>query len=524
MSNKEIKKLPKTKIVATLGPATESEEGIKNLIEAGLSVARLNCSHGDWDTRVERLKKVRAAALELNRPVGILVDLQGPKIRTGTLPEEGVKIENGENIILTTVKTDSDYRNDAPIKKIFVRNYPELTKDVEASQAILIDDGVIRLEATKVRETEVEAKVIFGGTVKSNKGVNLPESDQKNLASITDKDREDIIEAVKNSAEFIALSFVKTAADIIELKQLINECNVDELPIKVIAKIEKPQAVEKLDEILDVVDGVMVARGDLGVELEPQKVPMIQKEIISKANYKKKFVITATQMMDSMVSKPFPTRAEVSDVANAILDGTDAVMLSNETAMGSYPTETVSQMAKIALEVETNGEIKVDKRDLKSLDLNDVDNINHLAIAQSVENFSKLKHIDKILVFTCSGKSATMISKLRPEAKVIAATTYEHTYNYLSIVWGVIPIYFDEVQQTTETIYNLERYLVAQGIVEEGETVVVTGGLPIAARGPSNFVKLHKCDGSIKELKQMSKELSDKKLGPTIKKPDAVTA
>ena len=320
MSNKEIQKLPKTKIVATLGPATESEEGIKDLIEAGLSVARLNCSHGDWDTRVERLKKVRAAALELDRPVGILVDLQGPKIRTGTLPEEGVKIENGENIILTTIKTDSDYRNDAPIKKIFVRNYPELTKDVEANQAILIDDGVIRLEATKVRETEVEAKVIFGGVVKSNKGVNLPESDQKNLASITDKDKEDIVEAVRNSAEFIALSFVKTAADIIELKQLINECNVDELPIKVIAKIEKPQAVEKLDEILDVVDGVMVARGDLGVELEPQKVPMIQKEIISKANFKKKFVITATQMMDSMVNKPFPTRAEVSDVPNAILD------------------------------------------------------------------------------------------------------------------------------------------------------------------------------------------------------------
>lgn len=516
----EINKLPKTKIVATLGPATESEEGIKSLIEAGMSVARLNCSHGDWDTRVERLTKVRKMAYELDRPVGILVDLQGPKIRTGTLPEGGVSISNGENIILTTVKTDTDYRHDAPIKKIFVRNYPELTKDVEAGQSILIDDGVIRLEASQVRDTEVEAKVIFGGIVKSNKGVNLPESDQKNLASITEKDKEDIVEGVRNSAEFIALSFVKTAADIIELRQLINECNVDELPIKVIAKIEKPQAVDKLDEILDVVDGVMVARGDLGVELEPQKVPMIQKEIISKANFKKKFVITATQMMDSMVNKPFPTRAEVSDVANAILDGTDAVMLSNETAMGSYPTETVSQMAKIALEVETNGEIKVEKRNLKDLDPENVDYINHLAIAQSVENFSKLKHVDKIIVFTCSGKSATMISKLRPDAKVIAATTYEHTYNYLSILWGVIPVHFDEVQQTTETIYNIERYLIDQQLIEEGETVIVTGGLPIAARGPSNFVKLHKCDGSIKELKEISKELNAKKLGPTIKKPD----
>ena len=408
------------------------------------------------------------------------------------------------------------------MKKIFVRNYPELTKDVEVAQAILIDDGVIRLEATAVSETEVEAKVIFGGLVRSNKGVNLPESDQKNLASITDKDKEDIVEAVRNSAEFIALSFVKTAADIIELKKLINECNVDELPIKVVAKIEKPQAVEKLDEILDVVDGVMVARGDLGVELEPQKVPMIQKEIISKANFKKKFVITATQMMDSMVSKPFPTRAEVSDVANAILDGTDAVMLSNETAMGSYPTETVAQMAKIALEVETNGEIRIEKRNLKDINYENVsiDDINHFAIAQSVDNFSKLKHVDKILVFTCSGRSATMISKLRPDAKVIAATTYEHTYNHLSIVWGVIPVHFDEVQQTTETIYNLERHLIEQGLVEEGETVIVTGGLPIAARGPSNFVKLHKCDGSIKELKQISKEINSRKLGPTMKKAD----
>ena len=267
MSNIDLKNTPRTKIVATLGPASESEEMIRELILAGMNVARLNCSHGDWENRAERIRKVRRIAKELQRPLGILVDIQGPKIRTGTLPDEGVLIKQDEGIILTSDADTADYSASAAIKRIFIRNYPALTKDVLAGQQILIDDGLIRIRATEVKANDVRCKVVFGGLIKSNKGVNLPESFQANLASITDKDREDIIEAVKHSAEFIALSFVKTAEDVIELRKLIDASNVDQLPIKVIAKIEKPQAVAQLDEILDVVDGVMVARGDLGVEL-----------------------------------------------------------------------------------------------------------------------------------------------------------------------------------------------------------------------------------------------------------------
>jgi pyruvate kinase len=520
MSNLDLKNTPKTKIVATLGPASETEETIRELILAGMNVARLNCSHGDWDSRAERLNRVRKIAKELKRPIGILVDIQGPKIRTGTLPDEGVIIKQGEEIILTSDANTADYSVTASTKRVFIRNYPALTKDILAGQQVLIDDGLIRLRATEVKGNDVRCNVIFGGVIKSNKGVNLPESHQANLASITDKDREDIVQAVKHSAEFIALSFVKTADDVLELRKLIDECNVDQLPIKVIAKIEKPQAVAELDEILDVVDGVMVARGDLGVELEPEKVPMIQKQIISRANYKKKFAITATQMMDSMITKPFPTRAEVSDVANAILDGTDAIMLSNETATGAFPKETIQMMAKIALEVEKSGEIKVERRNLKDLDPNQTDDINRYAIAQAVETFSKLQHIENIVVFSCSGKSAMMVSRLRPEARIIAATTYEFTYNSLSMVWGVLPIYFDEVEETTNTIYNIEKHLIKGGYVDHGDSVVITGGLPLAARGVSNFIKIHKCDGSILELKQYSKALQDKKLGPSIQRDE----
>jgi pyruvate kinase len=507
-----------TKIVATLGPATETYEAISSLIEAGMNVARLNCSHGDWDVRAQRIENIRKASANMQRPIGILADLQGPKIRTGIVPGEGINVDKGEEIILVIDENQADYSDDSSVKKLFIKNYLELPQDVSIGQRILLDDGVIRLKVKEIKGNDVHCEVIFGGLIRSNKGVNLPESSQKNLEAITKKDKEDLIEAVKHKVEFIALSFVKTAADIRYLKQLIAEANSDEHPIKIVAKIEKPQALDHLDEILDVVDGVMVARGDLGVELEPERVPVVQKEIIRKANLKKKFVITATQMMDSMISKPFPTRAEVSDVANAILDGTDAVMLSNETAMGSFPYETVDQMRKIALEIEKNGDIRVQKIDLFEMDPN-LDNINHLAMAQSVENLAKLAHVKTILCFSCSGASATLISKLKPKSRIIAATTYDHTYNYLSIVWGVMPIYFDQVQQTTQTIYNIENHLIEEGLVEQDETIIITGGLPIAARGPSNFVKVHKCDGSIheKSIKKLSIE-NTRKLGPLKKK------
>ncbi len=505
------KKYSLTKIVATLGPSSEDEATLRAMVEAGLHVARINCSHGDWDSRRQRIATIRKLAKEYGRPIGILVDLQGPKIRTGTLPE-GVVITQGEKIILTVEEGDADY-NSSP-KKVFIRNYPELPTEVAIGQRILLDDGLLRLEVLSIKGQEVQCQVMVGGKLKSNKGVNLPESKQLGLQAITKKDREDLIEAIKVEADFLALSFVRRAEDIRELKMLIERAHPHS-PIKTIAKIEKPQAMEHLEEILREVDGVMVARGDLGVELEPEKVPLLQKEIISKANLAGKFVITATQMMESMINNPFPTRAEVSDVANAILDGTDAVMLSGETASGSYPVDAVNYMRKVALEVEGNLTISVPQKDLHNKSKLSEDEINYIAMAQSVNTFANLKHIKAIVAFSCSGKSVQRISKLRPKAKVLAATTYIHTYNYLSIIWGVTPIYFNDVHRTTQTIVNVEEALIAQGYVESGDTIVITGGIPIAARSTANFLKVHKCDGSMKELIKIQEERFNESLGPS---------
>lgn len=497
-----------TKIVATLGPTSEEETTVRAMVEAGMNVARINCSHGDWDARRKRIQLVRALSKELKVPIAILVDLQGPKIRTGDLPD-GVIVETGDKLHLVVDESKANYK--AKEKKIFIRNYPELPKEVEAGHKILLDDGLIRLEVKSSNDDSVEVEVTVGGLIKSNKGVNLPESKQENLKAITDKDKEDLKEAVKAGADFIALSFVREAEDIIQLKELIAKEN-PVAPIKIIGKIEKPQAVQHLAEILDVVDGVMVARGDLGVELEPEQVPMVQKDIIARANRKNKIVITATQMMDSMIKNPFPTRAEVSDVANAIIDGTDAVMLSAETASGAYPIKAVEYMAKVALEVESNAVIRDDSVDV----LHTEANINRIAIAEGINSFVKLRNVKNIIAFSCSGATVQMISKARTRARIIAATTYQHTYNYLAMVWGVRPFFFNEVEHTTKTFVNLEEKLLKQGLVEKNETIIVSGGLPIAARQESNFIKFHKCDGSMKEIAKITKAEDQKELGPQI--------
>lgn len=507
------KKYSLTKIVATLGPACDDENVLREMIKAGVNVARINCSHGDWNSRRQRIELIRNFSKEFKRAIGIMADLQGPKIRTGTLPEAGVEIKRGEQIILTTDEAAADYNSS--IKKVFIRNYPQLPDEVAPGQKVLLDDGLLRMRVLEVKAPEVKCEVRVGGILKSNKGVNLPESAQLKVEAITKKDREDLVEAVKAGVDFIALSFVRRAEDIIELKRLIKEaCPVT--PIKVIAKIEKPQAMDHLQEILKEVDGVMVARGDLGVELDPEKVPILQKEIIRQANLNEKFVITATQMMDSMIKNPFPTRAEVSDVANAILDGTDAVMLSGETAAGAYPVLAVDYMRKVALEVESSGLMNLEKFTVSYLENQEEEKVNALGIAESVKNLVKTTKVKKIVAFSCSGRSAQLISKLRPKAKILAATTYKHTYNYLSLIWGVEPIFFDRIHSTTQTIINIEEDLVAEGVIDSGETVIITGGLPIAARSSVNFVKIHKCDGSLKELMKIQEEQFKAALGPTL--------
>ncbi len=501
---------PLTKIVATLGPASENEPMLRKLIEAGMNVARINCSHGSWDERKEKIQLVRKVSREMNVSVAILVDIQGPKIRTGDLPEAGVELTESEVVTLVTDEKDANWS--ASPKKIHIRNYPELPEEVSNGQRILLDDGMIRMQVESTSKKDVTAKVTVAGILKSNKGVNLPESEQLKLKAITDKDREDIKGAVACGADYIALSFVRHRRDIQELKSLIEEAKPSS-PIKVIAKIEKPQAVDQLDEILDETDAVMVARGDLGVELEPEQVPIIQKKIISEANRKNVIVITATQMMESMINNPFPTRAEVSDVANAIIDGTDAVMLSGETAVGKYPVEAVNYMRKIALEVESKVDIYTEKFDPAFASTEP----NKVAIARGVKGFVKLDYLDikNIVSFSCSGSSVRVISKLRPNVRIIAATTYQHTYNYLAMVWGVTPVFFDGVDHTTTTIANLEEQLIKEGYIESGETIVLTGGLPIAARSDANFIKLHHCNAMMREQSKLERVMPQSKdLGP----------
>ena len=501
---------PLTKIVATLGPSSEDERTVRRMVEAGMNVARINCSHGDWETRKERIDLVRRISKETKISIAILVDLQGPKIRTGDLPKEGVDVFAGEKLTLTTIEANADY--ESKHKKIHIRNYPDLANEVEKGQRVLFDDGLIRVEVVKTTDTEVESVVTFGGILKSNKGVNLPDSVQKSVQSITEKDREDIKRAVEYGADFIALSFVRCPEDILELKDLINK-EKPKCPVKTMAKIEKPQALDKLDEIIDVVDVIMVARGDLGVELEPEQVPLVQKDIISRTNKRGKLVITATQMMDSMINNPFPTRAEVSDVANAIFDGTDAVMLSGETASGKYPVESVDYMRKIATEVETKGQIKVEDLDLDETD----ENKTKVALAHSIESFLRHQEAEAVVAFSCSGASIQTISKFRPKTRIIAATTYQHTYNYLALVWGVTPVFFDAVESTSKTFINVEEKLLELGHVKEGESILITGGLPIAARSSANFLKFQKCDGSMKASIKKGKEEADKDLGPLLK-------
>ncbi len=516
MSNNQestVKRHCLTKIVATLGPSSDDEKTLRAMIEAGMNVARINCSHGDWETRRMRIDLIRNLSKEFNQPIGIMADLQGPKIRTGTLPEDGIAITEGEIIILTIDETTADYESKP--RRVFIRNYPQFPTEVEPGQRVLLDDGLLRMKALEIKGHDVKCEVMVGGILKSNKGVNLPESAQLGVEAITKKDREDLIEAVKAGVDFIALSFVRVADDIRELKQLIKDaCPIT--PIKTIAKIEKPQAMDHLHEILQEVDGVMVARGDLGVELEPEKVPILQKEIIKQANLNEKFVITATQMMDSMIKNPFPTRAEVSDVANAILDGTDAVMLSGETAAGLYPVQAVDYMRKVALEVESSGLIDPEKFTINPEGIEDENRINAIAIAEGIKNLVKISKVKKIIAFSCSGQSIQLISKLRPKAKIIAVTTYHHTYNYLSLVWGVEPMFFNRIHSTTQTFINIEEDLLAAGVIEQGETILITGGLPIAARSAVNFIKLHKCDGSLKELVKIQEEQYKASLGPTL--------
>ncbi len=466
----------RTKIVCTIGPASEDYNILRKLIEKGMNVARLNFSHGDFEehgARIDNIKKIRE---EFGLPVAILLDTKGPEIRTGKFKNGGVELKEGQTFVITT----RDVLGDETICSV---SYKGLPQDVERGSRILIDDGLISLKVTDVKGEDIVCIVENSGPVKDHKGVNVP-GVKLNLPALTQKDVDDIEFGIQKGIDIIAASFVRKAADVLAIRRLLEENKAEH--ILIIAKIENREGVENIDEIIKVSDGIMVARGDLGVEIPLEEIPIVQKMIIQKCNKAGKPVITATQMLDSMMRNPRPTRAEVTDVANAILDGTDAIMLSGETAQGKYPIEAFETMAKIAEKTEAY----VGYRDI--IDRNIDTNVS-ITNAISHATCTTARDIGAAAIITCtkSGYTARMVSRYRPQAPIIATTPSESVARKLSIVWGVYPLVTEEVSTTDEMIDVAIQSALTAGLIRNGDIVVISAGIPVAMTGTTNMLKVH---------------------------------
>ncbi len=459
------------KIVCTLGPASNSSEMIERLMRAGMDVARLNFSHGTHDDHALVIKRIREASARLSKPIGILADLQGPKIRTGLLKgRQPVQLVSGQRFTIS-IKTIAGTAEGVST------TYKRMARDVSRGDRILLGDGLIELHVLSTTSTEVHCKVINGGLLGEHKGINLPGVKLK-IPAVTLKDHKDLIFALEQGANFIAVSFVRDAKDVLQAKKAILAAKHD---IPVIAKLEKPEAIEHLDEILNVSDGVMVARGDLGVEMSPEKVPVVQKQIIARACEARRPVITATQMLESMTLNPRPTRAEASDVANAVFDGSDALMLSAETASGAYPLEAVEMMDRIIREAEANNSHVLRPCPAQF-------NIAETA-SELICHASEELHMKVIAVFTETGSTARLVSKHRPRRPIIAFSTIQETRRRMSLNWGVVPRTIGKVQDIEELIQVAEKRLLEEGMVKPGDVVGIVAGTPLFVGGTTNFMK-----------------------------------
>ena len=463
----------RTKIVATIGPAVSSRSIIKSMVQQGMSVARLNFSHGSYEDHSTAIALLRSVSQELNTPITILQDLQGPKIRVGMLSDEGVILKEGKKLTLVPPAENNDGVDCIAI------DYPFLAQEAQPGEQILIDDGLIELVIVAVEDRAVICEVVEGGILKSRKGVNLPSLSLR-LPSMTDKDKQDLEFGISQNVDWVSLSFVRQADNLRYLRQFLKDRHAD---IPVMAKIEKPQAIDCLDEIIKLSDGLMVARGDLGVEMKPEKVPLLQKEIIRKCNLANIPVITATQMLDSMINHPRPTRAEASDVANAIIDGTDAVMLSGESAVGKYPLKAVSMLAKIAVSVEPNLQF-VNNPPAKT-------DQTH-ALSEALNAIDKVLNLRYIVCFTATGYTARIASGERSKAMVIAFTPDINVYHRLNLIWGIQPVYLEYEGTTFEELVTItENYLLKQKLAQKGEQVLIMGGIPTRTPQGTNFLKIH---------------------------------
>jgi pyruvate kinase len=463
----------RTKIVATIGPASQSETVIRQLIKAGMNVARLNFSHGSYDDHAAMIGLLRKISTELDNPITLLQDLQGPKIRVGLLPQGEIPLTKGETVILTPNLETSDTPNLIPI------DYPHLSQDAQPGAQVLLDDGLLELEVEAIKNTQVYCRVVTGGILKNRKGVNFPNLNLS-LPSLTPKDQQDLEFGIKQEIDWVCLSFVRGVEDIHCLKDFLHFRDAN---IPVIAKIEKPQAIEHLDGLVAECDGLMVARGDLGVEMRPEKVPLLQKQIIQTCNRNGIPVITATQMLESMIHSPRPTRAEASDVANAIIDGTDAVMLSGESAVGEHPVEAVEIMSRIAEQVEPQ---------IEFVNYPPAENTETYALSEALNRIDKMMELRCIACFTTTGYTARIASDERPKAPIVAFTPKIEVYHRLNLIWGVKPLLLQPQEQGLEAlIQEMEACLLQRQWVTPGDKILILGGSPVQQARGTNFLKIH---------------------------------
>lgn len=467
----------KTKIICTIGPASDDEEILLKLIKSGMNAARLNFSHGDYKEHGRRIELIKRLRAEEKKSIGIILDTKGPEIRTGNFRDGKTELFEGQEYIITTREVDGD-------NKICSVNYKKLHEDVKINDTILIDDGLIGLMVERVEEQDIHCRVLNGGPISNHKGVNVPNV-KINLPAITKKDEEDIKFGIESEIDIIAASFVRKASDVLEIKKVLEKNGGED--ILIVSKIENQEGVDNIDEIIKLSDGIMVARGDLGVEIPVEEVPVVQKMIIEKCNNAGKFVITATQMLDSMIRNPRPTRAEASDVANAILDGTDAIMLSGETASGKYPIEAVNTMARIAVRTEpsiNHGTMLLKRQLQHAVTVPDAISIAAVAAVSQLD-------ASALITVTQSGSTAKMVSKYKPQSGIIAVTPYEKVARRLSVVWGVYPVITEKMETTDEVVEKSVNEALNEGFVKKGELVVIAAGVPVGYTGTTNLLKVH---------------------------------
>jgi pyruvate kinase len=483
----------RTKIVATLGPSSWDNRTLEKLVQTGVDVFRLNFSHGSHSEFARIIERVRTCSSHAGRPIAILQDLQGPKIRIGELDGGKIELSADQPLTITTEKITGN-------EHLIPVDYPGFPGEVSEGGRILLDDGRMELSIEKLSAGRVVTRVVIGGQLKSNKGVNLPGLDLK-LKVPTDKDVADLNFGVKQGVDLIALSFVTTADDVERLRELIRESDPDRADTPIIAKIERPRALKNIESIIDTADGIMVARGDLGIEMSPEDVPVAQKRLIAVANRHAKLVITATQMLESMISSPRPTRAETTDVANAIFDGTDAVMLSGETAIGNYPVRSVETMHRIIVEAENHlgdwghwaGELGEEASGV--IAMGEVTHDDALSITRAARELAHDRNVTAIAVFTQSGRTANLIAKARPRVPILAFTPIERTFRKLAMLWGVIPYRVPYTDNLEGMLDSVEETMLHNTDIQPGQQIVLISGFPVGSYCPPNLAMIHTVRG-----------------------------